>query len=161
MKGYIYKIYNDTDIYIGSTKSFKDRKYKHKTCCKGYDKPQPIHKVINENGGWNEWKMEIVYEGDFTDKFDMWKKERELCEINWDKKVHNAQRAIITEEERKQKKKECDKLYHLKPEQVEKRRAYSKAHINDKRFCEVCNRNYFSRHFSSHLKSNKHINNVV
>ena len=158
MKACVYIIYNDTDIYIGSTKSFKDRKYHHKKCCNGKDKPQPIHNYINDNGGWDNWKIEKVYEGNFIDKYDLYKKEREICDINWNKKVHNKRRPFITEEERIQKKKECDRRFHNTPIQKEKRRKYSKEHQNDRKLCKVCNREYLKRHFSSHLKTNKHIN---
>ena len=51
------------DIYIGHTTNFVQRKYAHKRSCI-YDKCSnyncKVYNVIRENGGWNNWKMEII-----------------------------------------------------------------------------------------------------
>jgi len=60
----IYKICckdpNITDIYIGHTSNFIQRKHNHKTnCCnivvKNYN--LNVYKFIRENGGWQNWDM--------------------------------------------------------------------------------------------------------
>jgi len=64
-KSIIYKIkhnedYDDTNIYVGSTSNFKQRKYKHKSNCNNEkDKKYniPIYQYIRANGGWDEWVM--------------------------------------------------------------------------------------------------------
>jgi hypothetical protein len=63
----IYKISckdeNLKDIYIGHTTSFYQRERLHKSNC---DNPNSktynykIYKIIRENGGWDNWKMEII-----------------------------------------------------------------------------------------------------
>jgi hypothetical protein len=56
----IYKIVckemSFTDIYIGHTTSFKDRKREHKSRCNN-QYPYTIYKTINDNGGWDNWEM--------------------------------------------------------------------------------------------------------
>jgi hypothetical protein len=55
----IYKIVcNDpiiTDIYIGSTCNFANRKWNHKNRCKTSN--IKLYKTINDNGGWDNWSM--------------------------------------------------------------------------------------------------------
>ena len=60
----IYKICcNDTsitDIYVGSTTNFANRKYGHKTSCNTSTTPNHnlnVYKFIRTNGGWNNWSM--------------------------------------------------------------------------------------------------------
>jgi len=61
---YIYKIYcldeNVKDIYIGRTNNIKDRTKNHKFNCK--TQTNKLYTFINNNGGWNNWKLEILEE---------------------------------------------------------------------------------------------------
>jgi hypothetical protein len=63
----IYKIHckneSITDIYIGHTTNFIQRRRLHKSNCscetaKGYN--YKIYKIIRENGGWDNWDMTII-----------------------------------------------------------------------------------------------------
>jgi hypothetical protein len=63
----IYKITckdpNVTDKYVGHTTDIVRRRHSHKNSvcndkCNSYD--LKLYKVIRENGGWDNWKMEIV-----------------------------------------------------------------------------------------------------
>jgi Zn-finger nucleic acid-binding protein len=58
----IYKIYckdkTITDVYVGRTTDFIRRKSQHYTLSK--KKQEYLYKKINENGGWDNWVMEIV-----------------------------------------------------------------------------------------------------
>jgi hypothetical protein len=63
----IYKITcNDnsiTDVYVGHTTNFVQRKHAHKNTCINEHSPSykcKLYEVIRTNGGWNNWKMEIV-----------------------------------------------------------------------------------------------------
>jgi hypothetical protein len=52
-----------TDVYVGHTTNFVQRKHLHKICC--INNTSPIYKcklyeVIRQNGGWSNWKMEII-----------------------------------------------------------------------------------------------------
>lgn len=57
----IYKIYcldeKITDIYVGHTTNFMKRKAQHKCKCVNGDTKMRVHKMIVENGGWNNWNM--------------------------------------------------------------------------------------------------------
>jgi len=62
-----YKIYcNDatvSDIYVGHTTDFVQRKYTHKRACikvKDASHHFKVYKFIREHGGWENWKMDIM-----------------------------------------------------------------------------------------------------
>ena len=57
-----------TDAYIGRTTSFINRELSHKTSCndpKDRCHNLKVYKYIRGNGGWDNWKMEIIEEGIF------------------------------------------------------------------------------------------------
>jgi hypothetical protein len=63
----IYKIFcNDetvTDLYVGHTTNFVQRKSSHKISCtheKHTNYNCKLYKIIRANGGWTNWTMEIV-----------------------------------------------------------------------------------------------------
>jgi hypothetical protein len=57
----IYKIFCKnkliTDMYVGHTTNFINRKYHHKLACIKNKTNTKIYKIINENGGWDNWDM--------------------------------------------------------------------------------------------------------
>ena len=65
MKAVIYKIYckdiNIVDCYVGQTINFISRKLAHKTACNTKTN-RKIYNFINDNGGWNNWIMDIIEE---------------------------------------------------------------------------------------------------
>jgi len=69
MSYYIYKICCDDlpdFVYVGSTKSFRERKWRHKSNChninsREYNKKK-LYNIIRENGGWDNWRMVIIEE---------------------------------------------------------------------------------------------------
>jgi hypothetical protein len=70
-----------TDVYVGHTTNFVQRKHSHKqntmnnniNHCK-------LYQVMRANGGWNNWKMEIVHFFDCKDQYEARKKEQEYFE---------------------------------------------------------------------------------
>ena len=80
---YIYKLIhndaiNDDMIYIGSTIDIKMRMYKHKDVCKNpniKEHNSKVYKYIRENGGWNNWKYEIIDEVEVTLRDDIYEYE--------------------------------------------------------------------------------------
>jgi hypothetical protein len=51
------------DVYVGHTTNFVQRKHSHKQNCVNEKSPShkcKLYKVIRENGGWNNWIMEII-----------------------------------------------------------------------------------------------------
>ena len=57
----IYKICckdkNITDVYVGHTINFIQRKNKHKTTCNNETKISKIYQFIRDNGNWDNWSM--------------------------------------------------------------------------------------------------------
>ena len=60
----IYKIVcNDTeitDVYVGSTKDFKQRSSQHKHDCNNMNSKHynlPVYRCIRDNGGWDNWSI--------------------------------------------------------------------------------------------------------
>ena len=51
------------DLYIGHTTNFVQRKHAHKQCCsntKTINYNCKLYNVIRDNGGWDNWKMQII-----------------------------------------------------------------------------------------------------
>ena len=81
----IYKITcNDStvkDVYVGHTTNFVQRKHTHKQSCINDKSPNhkcKLYDVIRNNGGWNNWKMEIINFFNCQDHYEARKKEQEF-----------------------------------------------------------------------------------
>jgi len=81
--GIVYKIYckdsSITDIYIGSTTNFNNRRKRHKTACtneksKGYN--YTVYQYIREHGGWDNWDIIEVEQCCAKDKDELLERER-------------------------------------------------------------------------------------
>lgn len=86
----IYKLCcNDptiTDIYVGHTTNFVQRKHCHKTsCCNEKDKKhkQYVYEFIRNNGGWDNWNMIQIEIVNCKNKRDA-----EAVEHYWIEKLH-------------------------------------------------------------------------
>jgi len=79
----IYKISckdtNIADSYVGYTTNFIQRKHAHKQSCKdtSVNKDINLYKIIRENGGWDNWSMEVIKVYNCKDHSDAKKKEQE------------------------------------------------------------------------------------
>lgn len=63
---------DDSQIYIGSTKTSVSRRGTvHKSCCKRHE-DSPLYNHINSNGGWDNYYIELYEE--FTGTLDQLKK---------------------------------------------------------------------------------------
>jgi hypothetical protein len=118
-KTIIYKLVcNDlsiTDVYIGSTTSFKDRKRQHKCVCnntnsKKYNEKKYV--TIRANGNWDNWSMIEIEKYKCNDYNEARARERywyELINANM-----NTYKPHITEDERiKQNLENSKKNYEL------------------------------------------------
>jgi hypothetical protein len=65
-KTIIYKIQHEKDetlLYVGSTTNFNERKNHHKACSNNPNYNQrKLYKMINQNGGWECFKMLMIKE---------------------------------------------------------------------------------------------------
>jgi hypothetical protein len=84
----IYKITckdpNITDVYVGHTTNFVQRKHTHKQSCINSKSPNhncKLYQVIRNNGGWGNWCMEIVNFYNCKDHYEARKKEHEYFDI--------------------------------------------------------------------------------
>jgi hypothetical protein len=99
MKGYIYGIRDTRDerlIYIGSTQQrlLCMRKGDH---TKPSTKKRPIHLYVADHGGWDFFRFECLYEGEFETVTDLRKTEQEwITRFN---PPQNHQRAYLSREQ--------------------------------------------------------------
>ncbi len=84
----IYKITckdpNTKDVYVGHTTNFVQRKHAHKQGCtnaKSSNYNCKLYEVIRNNGGWSNWKMEIINFFDCKDHYEARKKEQEYFNL--------------------------------------------------------------------------------
>jgi hypothetical protein len=76
----IYKIFckdtNIKNVYVGHTTNFVQRKYAHKqSCINGYK--CKLYQTITDNGGWDNWTMEIINFFNCENQYEARKKEQE------------------------------------------------------------------------------------
>ena len=111
---YFYKIVCENlpnYAYVGSTRALAERRYRHKCSCNNENCEQynrKLYQIIRENGGWDNWRMVCIHQGEFPDKRSAQIKEEELrVQLNGNM---NSRRCYITQEERT----EYDKEYREK-----------------------------------------------
>jgi hypothetical protein len=84
----IYKIFCKdplvTDVYVGHTTNFVQRKYAHKQSCinpKSSYYNLKLYKIIRENGNWSNWEMSIINFYNCKDQYEARQKEQEHFKI--------------------------------------------------------------------------------
>ena len=82
-----YKIYckdaNVKELYVGHTTNFVQRKHCHKQTCnneKNANHNLKVYKCIRDNGGWNNWKMDIIGFHECYDHYEARKVEQSYFE---------------------------------------------------------------------------------
>ena len=69
-----------TDVYVGHTTNFVQRKHAHKQNCMNSKTPNhncKLYEVMRANGGWDNWSMEIINFFNCADHYAARKKEQE------------------------------------------------------------------------------------
>jgi len=122
----IYKIVcndpNITDLYVGHTTNFTNRKYMHKynTLNEAKDSNMTVYKTIRTNGGWENWSMIEIEKYPCSDANEARKKERHWLETLQAKL--NVTIPSRTQKERDEINKEKNKKqhhdYHIKNRDV-------------------------------------------
>jgi uncharacterized protein with ParB-like and HNH nuclease domain len=159
----IYKIVcndpNITDLYVGHTTNFTNRKYRHRdnsindsrkaSHCK-------VYTTIRENGGWYNWSMIEIEKFSCVDENEAKARERYWietlnCSLNSYIPLRTSKEYW---ESHKQRKKELDAKY----------RQLNKATLKEKKgklcVCDICGVNYTHAHQSRHYKSQFHLNHI-
>ena len=179
MKCCIYKIWSDEcdEVYIGSTSNFKLRMNDHKSKCNNENSDRHnlfIYQFIRQNGGWDNFKSSVIWEGEVKDKYEKLKIEGEYIKqyekiLNSNnsygiedhkercKKYRNEYKDIIKEknkqycEANKDKKKEKDKKYYEanKDKIKQKNKEYAKKRVQ----CPHCNKEMNKSSLLIHIKT--------
>jgi hypothetical protein len=151
--GYVYKLCCDgiNDFYIGSSFDMKDRKINHKSRCNNANSKYynlKLYQYIRANGGFENWKYEILVEKEFENKRDLEIKEQECIKLL--NPLLNSKSAYQTEEDLKLQ-----------------RKRYSAKNSTTKINC-ACGRTTDKTNKATHEKSNHHkkyitnnINNIT
>jgi hypothetical protein len=131
------------DVYVGHTTNFVQRKHAHKQSCINDKTPNykcKLYEVIRNNGGWVNWKMEIINFFECHDHYEARKKEQEyFISLN----------ATLNTIEPMPKPK--PKEIVIKPEV-----------IKETFFCEKCNIHCSSLNLlETHNETNKHKKNLI
>jgi hypothetical protein len=138
----IYKITcNDSNIsdkYVGHTTNFVQRKHSHKNNC--YNQNSQCYKLklyetIRQNGGWSNWKMEIINFFNCKDHYEARIKEQEYFELL------NAN------------------LNSIDPVPKPKIKNVVELNIKQHIYCETCNVKFTNlKLFETHNATKKHLN---
>lgn len=85
--GYVYKLcctdITVTEIYVGSTKSLRNRKSDHKSRCNIETNKYfnlPVYQYIRTHGGWDNWTMVMIDTMTYNEKIELKKRERKWIE---------------------------------------------------------------------------------
>jgi len=72
-----------TEIYVGHTVNFMDRRKRHKCCCTNMNSDRYnmfVYQYIRENGGWENWSMILIESRSCSGTIEAEKVEREFIE---------------------------------------------------------------------------------
>lgn len=129
-----------SDVYIGHTTNFVQRKHAHKRACINQRNPNhnyKVYKVIREHQGWENWNMEIIGFNKCEDHNEARKKEQEYYE-----KYEASLNSILPQ------KKTVNRLPIVVKEKINL-------------YCDECKIKCGSRkQLEKHTKSRKHLNNI-
>jgi hypothetical protein len=132
---------NITDLYIGHTTNFVQRKSAHKQCSKK-NYTCKLYNVIRQNGGWDNWRMDIIAYHECKDHYEARKKEQEYFIL------YNATLNSIEPMPR--------------PKCVNNQTPSNPNDVKTKHNCDICNFSCFNTQdaFNLHLTRNRHIKAV-
>jgi hypothetical protein len=128
-----------SDLYVGHTTNFVQRKHSHKQGCINEKNPNhkcKLYEVIRNNGGWINWKMEIINFFNFKTHYEARKKEQEYF-VSLNATLNSIEPYAIP-----------------KPKEIVEKNKLIKEVLH----CKECNK-YFSNTnlLESHNKTNKHM----
>jgi hypothetical protein len=149
---------NITDIYIGHTTNFIERRRAHKKCCinaiyKAYN--TKVYKCIRENGGWENWSMIIISEQECNDKSEACKIERQYIE-QYNATLNNNIPSRTVKEYREANKDKSKEYYQSNKDKIKEYRENNKEKINEliKKYRDV-NRSKINEKKKLYYENNK------
>jgi len=150
----IYKIFCKdpliTDVYVGHTTNFVQRKYAHKQACNNIKSPcynLKLYKTIRANGDWINWDMTIIQF--YNCKNHLEARHKELAHFVALNATLNSIEPLPP------------KVVHVEPHSIQHDIIFSQTCQNQKLSCVICDYvSYRKKDFNKHLLTMKHINNV-
>jgi len=145
------------DVYVGYTTNFVQRKHAHKQNCinnKSAGYTCKLYEAIRENGGWDNWLMEIITYFECKDQYEARKKEQEYF-ISLNATLNNIEplpkpKIVVPK--------------HVVPKIVVPKHVVPNniiMEIKDIFFCKTCNIHCISKtHLDDHSRTKKHIKNL-
>ena len=188
----IYKLVcNDveiTDIYVGHTTDFTNRKRQHKGACNnenGKYYNMYVYHFIRETGGWENWSMLEICKLSCVDKQDALRNERKYIEelkatlnkviptrtqkeyydqnrdqvLKYKKEYQEQNREKIAEYQKDYREQNREQLTEKKKEYKEQNREQIAEKRNTKIVCK-CGGKYTRDNKSRHFKTKKHIQSI-
>ena len=148
------------DIYIGSTVDLKERIKVHKHHCKNSNSPKHNYKVytcIRENGGWDNWRIDIELLATGYDK---------ETRLEWEQNYIDCLKPQLNTQNAKSDRKEYEKQYYLDNKEKikehvksDKRKEYEKQYrldnkekIKEKAKCLDCGIEMLKTSISRHIR---------
>jgi len=123
---------NIKDCYIGHTTNFSKRKTHHKSTCNNETNKHyncKVYKFIRDNGGWENWTMNIVGELNCEKKQDAEKQERKFIE----EYGSTLNQIITTRTQKEYQEINKDKIKQYREDNKDKyKELYSNWYINNK-----------------------------
>jgi hypothetical protein len=169
MKSWVYKILkDDVVIYVGSCtrKYFSQRKGDHtKPTTLNSNKQPMLQNYVKDNGGWETFTFEIIFEYETIDKDNLLIKEKE--QILLLKPICNCVMPGQTDDEKKIKDREQRRIFHENNPDIlvrknqhkvslESYKEYQKKRCSTKIIC-LCGGSYTLQNKTNHYKRNIHI----
>ncbi len=152
----IYKITckdpNVKELYVGHTTNFIQRKHNHKTSCNNPNSPYNkcyLYQVIRNNGGWNNWVMEIIDFFKCDNLYEARKKEQEYfislnATLNSNDPISKKNKQIIVKNEENILKNELPCINENK--------------TKNNYHCDVCDYTCSKKYnWDKHLHTSKHV----
>ena len=165
MKGVVYRIHGLMGVvYVGSTTSFLLRRAHHKHDT--FVKTTPLYTFMRDNGGWEAFKIEVIEEVEYTDKVELYQRERFYIEDL--KPLHNRRLPSQTNAERSRKQyRNNPKVKEYKKQYYEQNKERIQQSVNEwqtknkERFRELQKKwrerhpNYMKDYMKKYTKRNK------
>ena len=123
-KSVIYTISKEGLVYVGSTTAYTKRKCQHKSQCNKNDN-RKVYKLINENGGWDEFECKIYSEYPCDSKIKLVIEEERIRKLIGNLNAIQAHRTI-------EEKKEYEQTFYKthKATIKEKRKVYLDVNVD-------------------------------
>lgn len=150
----VYQIINKNTfecLYVGSTKNFTRRKWKHKHNCY-IDTSKKIYNKIRDIGGIDNVNINIIQAFRNIEKVELLKKERYYCDLL--KPECNMRKAYRSPEEIVEDKRRWKREYWARRGHI------TNAKKREKVKCNICNIEINRGCLARHYRSQRHLNKV-